>query len=403
MNPCITIDVSKESSHIQGFLDFEKQLSKPKKFTHTKEGFATILSIYNQIIEKTNITPIVYFEYTGVYHKTLVTFLKENNIEYHPIPPLVAAKERKSDIRNKKTDTRDCKTLSYVVYKNNTKIYYEPTKEEKRLKDLQKYYMTTEKQYQEITVHLYEMIDTIYPFYKSVLSEFDCYTSLKLLQKYPHPDYITSHKKATLIKDFKEITGHGDAYATNVITKLLNLIESIVPGCSKNEFEVEKLNDYATQALFYKTRLDKTLVEMNEIINADEDKKRSLDCIDSIPGIGTNTASRLLAELYNLERFHSSKALIAFAGTDPNIDQSGKKDGKHLSITKCGNKRLRTILFMMVRSMVRNRIPKNPIKDFYKKKTQLGLPPKVVLIACVNKLLHIIYQLNKNGEIFIYN
>ena len=365
MDPCITIDVSKESSHIQGFLDFEKQLSKPKKFTHTKEGFATILSIYNQIIEKTNITPIVYFEYTGVYHKTLVTFLKENNIEYHPIPPLVAAKERKSDIRNKKTDTRDCKTLSYVVYKNNTKIYYEPTKEEIRLKDLQKYYMTTEKQYQEITVHLYEMIDTIYPFYKSVLSEFDCYTSLKLLQKYPHPDYITSHKKATLIKDFKEITGHGDAYATNVITKLLNLIESIVPGCSKNDFEVEMLKDYATQALFYKTRLDKTLVEMNEIINADEDKKRSLDCIDSIPGIGTNTASRLLAELYNLERFHSSKALIAFAGTDPNIDQSGKKDGKHLSITKCGNKRLRTILFMMVRSMVRNRIPKNPIKDFY--------------------------------------
>ena len=122
MNPCITIDVSKESSHIQGFLDFEKQLSKPKKFNHTKEGFATILLIYNQIIEKTNITPIVYFEYTGVYHKTLVAFLKENNIEYHPIPPLVAAKVRKSDIRNKKTDTIDCKNLSYFIYENKNKI-----------------------------------------------------------------------------------------------------------------------------------------------------------------------------------------------------------------------------------------------------------------------------------------
>ncbi len=34
MNPCITIDVSKESSHIQGFLDFEKQLSKPKNYSY---------------------------------------------------------------------------------------------------------------------------------------------------------------------------------------------------------------------------------------------------------------------------------------------------------------------------------------------------------------------------------
>ncbi len=179
---------------------------------------------------------------------------------------------------------------------------------------------------------------------------------IKLLQKYPHSDFVTSYRKTTLIKGFREITGHKDVYATNVITRLLNLIETIVPGCTKDDFKVEMLKDYAYQALFYKTILNKTLDEMNKIINADEDKRRSLDCIDSIPGIDTNAASRLLTELYNLERFHLYKSLIAFAGTDPNIDQSGKKDGKHRSITKCRKKRLRTILFMMVRSMVRNRI-----------------------------------------------
>ena len=107
-----------------------------------------------------------------------MAYLKANNISFIPIPPLVAAKVRKSDLRNKKTDTRDCKTLSYVVYEHKVKTYYEPTKDEKRLKDLQRYYMITEKQYQEITVHLYEMIDSIYPFYKSTMSEFDCFTSL---------------------------------------------------------------------------------------------------------------------------------------------------------------------------------------------------------------------------------
>ena len=116
-----------------------------------------------------------------------------------------------------------------------------------------------------------------------------------------------------------------------------------------------------------------------------------------------NTAARFIAEVSNVNRFKSSKALVAFNGTDPNIDQSGKQDGKHLSITKCGNKRLRTILFIMVRSMIRKRVSANPIKDFYKKKTQLGSQPKVVLVACVNKLLGVIYQLNKNGDVFTYN
>lgn len=402
MNPCITIDVSKESSYVQGFLDSGLPLSKPKKILHTKEGFSNILTIFNQIVYKTGIKPTVYFEYTGVYHKSLMAFLKANNLSFIPIPPLVEAKVRNSDLRNKKTDTRDCKTLSFVYYEGKDKQYYEPTKDEKKLKDLQRYYMITEKLYQEVTVHLYEMIDTIYPFYTSIMSEFDCFTSLKFLQKYPHPDYVTSHREKTLIRDFMEITGHAEKYATKVISKLLVLIDNTIPRCSKDDFEVEMLKDYAIQALFYKSRLNKTLEEINRIIDADVSKKALVESINSMPGIGRNAAARFIAEVSNVDRFKSPKALVAFAGTDPNISQSGIVDGKHLSITKCGNKRLRTILFIMVRSMIRKRIPDNPIKDFYKKKTQLGLPPKVVLVACVNKLLGIIYQLNKTGEVFAY-
>ena len=402
MNPCITIDVSKESSYVQGFLDSGIPLSKPMKILHTKEGFSNILTIFNRIVYKTGINPTVYFEYTGVYHKSLMAYLKANNLSFIPIPPLVAAKVRNSDLRNKKTDTRDCKTLSFVYYESKVKQYYEPTKNEKKLKDLQRYYMITEKQYQEVTVHLYEMIDTIYPFYKSIMSEFDCFTSLNFLQKYPHPDYVTSHREKTLIKDFMEITGHGEKYATKVISKLLVLISATISGCSKDDFEVEMLKDYATQALFYKKRLNKTLEEINRIIDGDDSKNKLVESIDSIPGIARNTAARFIAEVSNVDRFKSPKALVAFAGTDPNISQSGIVDGKHLAITKCGNKRLCTILFIMVRSMIRKRIPTNPIKDFYKKKTQLGLPPKVVLVACVNKLLGIIYQLNKTGEVFAH-
>ena len=127
------------------------------------------------------------------------------------------------------------------------------------------------------------------------MSEFDCFTSLKFLQKFPHPDYVTSHREKTLIKDFKELTGHGDKYTDKVISKLLTLINNTIPGCSKDDFEVEMLKDYATQAIFYKTRLNKTLEEINKIIDKDESKKILRDSIDQITKIETITYKKNLA------------------------------------------------------------------------------------------------------------
>ena len=92
------------------------------------------------------------------------------------------------------------------------------------------------KQYQEITVHLYEMIDSIYPFYKAIMSEFDCFTSLKFMQKYPHPDYVISHREKTLIKDFKELTGHGDKYAYS--------LPEFFDDCKEPKDFLEKFMDY---------------------------------------------------------------------------------------------------------------------------------------------------------------
>ena len=45
-----------------------------------------------------------------------MNYLKEQKFKFIPIPPLVAAKVRKSDLRSEKTDKRDCKSTSYVYY-----------------------------------------------------------------------------------------------------------------------------------------------------------------------------------------------------------------------------------------------------------------------------------------------
>ena len=66
----------------------------------------------------------------------------------------------------------------------------------------------------------------------------------------------------------------------------------------------------------------------------------------SIVGIGENLAARIIAELGDVNRFDNRAAIVAYAGLNPKIQQSGDIDGLHLKISKKGNKHLRCLLYL---------------------------------------------------------
>jgi transposase len=113
-------------------------------------------------------------------------------------------------------------------------------------------------------------------------------------------------------------------------------------------------------------------------------------------------AARLIAEIGDILRFSNKRQLVAYAGIDPRVYQSGQVSGEHLYITKKGNKQLRTLLYLAVSSSLRLK-KLSVIREFYDKKRQQTNPlsHKAALIACANKLLRIIYGMNRNGFTFI--
>lgn len=126
------------------------------------------------------------------------------------------------------------------------------------------------------------------------------------------------------------------------------------------------------------------------------------ELVHSLPGVQDNLTSRFIAELGDISRFKNHNAIVAYAGIDPMIRQSGDKDGLHLKISKKGNRRLRTILYLMVDSMRKSNRSQNIIQDFYKKKTQQVNPlkPKAASIACASKLVRIIYYMHNTGSLY---
>ena len=122
--------------------------------------------------------------------------------------------------------------------------------------------------------------------------------------------------------------------------------------------------------------------------------------VQIIPGIGKKIVATIVGEIERVDRLSNPKKLAAFAGAIPWVFFSGKFTATFNRITKCGSSTLQHTLFMAVLCGLR-KTGSQRLKTFYDQKRQEGKAHKVVVIACINKLLHWIYAILKREEAFI--
>jgi transposase len=137
--------------------------------------------------------------------------------------------------------------------------------------------------------------------------------------------------------------------------------------------------------------LTEALVELEKNLH-----HRQMEILTSIPGIGEVTASHFLSEIPDISQFATYQKLIAYAGTDPGIYESGNSK-KSLKISKRGNPLLRKYLYLMADSCVRHNIVFNA---YYRKKRDAGFPHRKAMVATMNKLVRTIHALLSKDEIY---
>jgi len=147
-----------------------------------------------------------------------------------------------------------------------------------------------------------------------------------------------------------------------------------------------------------------------EIINVLEDKINLLKAdlrlyrpkeqylLQSIPGVGPITAASFISEVGDINRFNKPEQLVAYAGLDPRVHQSGISINGKGYISKRGNKILRTRLFNAASVAV---LHDNMFKVFFQKKKSEGKPYRVALVATMRKMTHVIHAVWTRGTPFI--
>jgi transposase len=137
--------------------------------------------------------------------------------------------------------------------------------------------------------------------------------------------------------------------------------------------------------------------QIRQTIDDDPDLKSRNGLLQTIPGLGDKTIPQLLAYIGRPERFKSVKALIAYAGLAPLIQQSGSSLNKKRGTHPLGCASLRHALYFP--AMVAGKY--NPvIARFWQRLKAQNKPGKVIVVACMHKLLAIAYGVLKSGKPF---
>jgi transposase len=148
---------------------------------------------------------------------------------------------------------------------------------------------------------------------------------------------------------------------------------------------------------FLSREADRMQAEADALVAAAPALRADRDLLESIPGVGRQTASTVLAELPAVERLPSAQSAAAYCGLAPREFRSGASVRRRTRLSKAGNARLRKALFLPTQTAVRF----NPLlKGFFERLVAAGKPKMQAVGACMRKLVMICYGVLKNRAPF---
>lgn len=374
----VGIDIAKLNHFASAISSDGEILIEPFKFTNDNDGFRKLLSALESF-EKNSL--IIGLESTAHYGYNLVEFLVSNNYKVCVINPIQTATLRKNNIRKTKTDKVDtfliAKTLMMYPHRFCTYADIDLT----QLKNLGRFRQKLVKQRTRLKIQLTSYVDQSFPeiqyFFKSGIHQKSVYA---LLKEAPTTKDITS-MHMTHLAHLLDSASHG-RFKKDTAKELRVLAQKSVGTCDS------ALSLQVTQSIEQIELLDK---QVQTVESQMEQLVRFQDSvIMTIPGISYINGGMILGEIGDITRFSNPNKLLAFAGLDPSVYQSGNFNASHTKMSKRGSKVLRFALMNAAHNVVKNNAT---FRTYYDKKMAEGRSHYNALGHCAGKLVRIIYKM----------
>lgn len=385
----VGVDVSKDYFCVSG-LDIQGTLLFSLTATVDKTGFAEMMSTITSHCARVD-EVIVAMESSGCYHLNLFSALTSNNIRTVVVNPLLIANYGKLSLRKTKTDKKDALVIAhYLLSHRETILQYSVSQAYQDIRDVAREREFTGKMIAGIKNDIKRMLQSIFPELEKMVNVFSD-TMLHVLKTFPSARLIARSGE----KEFRQAFIHPDK-RMRLVVKPEKIREAALTTVASRSPAKEMLLPGKIETLVHlQRRLDELTTLMVRLCN--ETCEEELKIITSIDGINTKTAAPFLAELGDLSNYQSYKKVIAFAGVDPSIHQSGKFQGNS-KISKRGNRHLRRVIYLMTFCAIRM---EGPFKRYFQKRKSEGLPFRKALFATAHKLIRVIFAMLKKRTYFM--
>lgn len=384
------IDVSSRKSNVCIMVNGQKV--NDYAISNDMVGFNQLLGDLKQVTK-----PQIIFEATGVYSRRLQAFLDMHELRYVMMNPLEAKRKTKDDLHQNKTDKLDALYLAKLQSEHPQRLAYVQSEEYQELMANNRIYEQASHDLITNRNRLHKAIQLTFLEIEHLMVNPRGKNYWSIVLRFPHPDIVLETKEADIIDFLKGLTGIGKKRANDIAQSLIRLAKVACPAVKKNSAHIRGLKMAINNIL----SAEEALQEMAKLA-----PKRDLEILTSIPGIGKNTALRIISELGDIRRFNNPSQLNAFVGVDPQVYESGNLTA-HLSISKRGTAIGRKVLYLAISQIQSAKKAGNPchIADYYEKRKRSSetASHKKAAIASIHKLLRTIFALITNDQLYSYD
>ena len=327
---------------------------------------------------------MIALEATGHYWLALYDVLTQRGYSVAVLNPLQVAAYRRSGVRKVKNDRSDAVWIADFVRIANPS----PTRQDLpvllQLRELSRFRFRLTEQIGDIKRKLLTILDRVFPEYEQLFSSVFLQASRALLEQ-----AVSAQEVAEM--DLQEL-------------------ETLLHAASRGRFGREKAQQIQAQARLsvgVGFLADAAQMEMRCLLAQIELLEQQRDQIDaalaklmsqipqhitSIPGIGPSTGAAIVAEIGDINRFDSPDKLVAYAGIDPSVYQTGQFQASEAHMSKRGSPYLRHALWMAASVAIKH----DPqLQAYYQRKREEGKAHGVALGAVCRKLIARVYVVLK--------
>ena len=381
----VGIDIGKNHHEASIVSPEGKQIGRSLRFATTHKGADSLMSF---IFKNIGNSPCVFgMEATGHYWYPIYSFLKAKGYTIYVINPIQSDSLRKMYIRQTKNDSIDSFLIAEVIRFGQFGTTSMADENILAMRQLCRYRDSVISSRTEIKLRIGTIMEQIFPEYEKLFSSLWVSTSMGILEKYLTPENIEnapidelfeiikdkSHNKLTMKKAISIREAAADTFGIKIAQDAFS-------------FQLKQLIDRMNF-------LDKQIEALDiEIMKYYE----QFDCyLHTIPGIGIIGAATILAEIGDISRFKNSSALVAFAGIDPTVRQSGEFNSTHNHMSKRGSPYLRHAIFLAATTCS---FHNSPLNAYYKKKRDQGKHHLTATGAVARKLTTVIYAVLRDSK-----